>query len=181
SGLFCQPREVVEHLATVRNLAPRQTRRRRFERELSVCPRFATGARALDADLEALEANGLFHAHMVVRIGLHRLASCASIKSNRCRAAICALRRRTSSTRYLPGPLNRNLLPTGAIRSLDRGPEAATERPVEGFSAKSSFLAKEPSTRVMRASPFRVLTGLRGSTSTRGHRTRTSLEKGCDR
>ncbi len=69
-SLFCQAREVFQHLPTVRDRAAGQPRRSGLERQLSLRPRVTPGAGALDARLETLEANGLLHADVIVMVGL---------------------------------------------------------------------------------------------------------------
>ena len=175
-SLFCQAREVFQHLPTVRDRAAGQPRRSGLERQLSLRPRVTPGAGALDARLETLEANGLLHADVIVMVGCHRVVSCASIKSSRWRAAICARRRRTSSARYLAGPLERSPLRAclaRVSRSLDWPPGTTGPPQLAGPSEKSSDLAREPSTRVMRALLFECSPACLDQRQPNRYRTRT--------
>ena len=175
-SLFCQAREVFQHLSTVRDRAAGQPRRSGLERQLSLRPRVTPGAGALDSRLETLEANGLLHADVIVMVGFHRVVSCASIKSSRWRAAICARRRRTSSARYLAGPLERSPLRAclaRVSRSLDWPPGTTGPPQLAGPSEKSSDLAREPSTRVMRALLFECSPACLDQRQPNRYRTRT--------
>ena len=175
-SLFSQARKVFQHLSTVRDRAAGQPRCSGLERQLSLRPRVTPGAGALDARLETLEANGLLRADVIVMVGRHRVVSCASIKSSRWRAAICARRRRTSSARYLAGPLERSPFRTwlGRVsRSLDWPPATAGPPPLAGPSEKSSDLAREPSTRVMRALLFECSPACFDQRQPNRYRTRT--------
>ena len=147
-----------------------------LERQLSLRPRVTPGAGALDARLETLEANGLLHADVILMVGFHRVVSCASIKSSRWRAAICARRRRTSSARYLAGPLERSPLRAclaRVSRSLDWPPGTTGPPQLAGPSEKSSDLAREPSTRVMRALLFECSPACLDQRQPNRYRTRT--------